>query len=357
MKKTVFASLLVWLLINCSFAQDFVWQAGVHSFFNNCEFGECTVKDDQTMAGVHFVPQLGLSFQEQHRLFFGIDAMHEFGSDKTIGYYDPIAYYQFDGEPFVFYMGAFPRKPLLKNYPRMFFQDSILNYRPVINGLFWEYRSTKDDYFNCWLDWTGRQSINRRESFFMSFSGRYNLGLLYAQHFLYMFHYAASMNPTVHESLQDNGITLYSIGIDLAEKVNFEKLEMNAGWSIGLDRDRRSSKVWKKHNGFLSELNVEYRGVGLFNTLYLGKGQQTSYDIYRNKLYWGDATYRVSSYNRSDFYVYFIKNDAASVKLLYSLHFLEKKMCHEQSIYAVFDLNNFTKKVSKPYQRFWKKIQ
>jgi len=33
-----------------------------------------------------------------------------------------------------------------------------------------------------------------------------------------------------------------------------------------------------------------------------------------------------------------------SVKLIYSLHFLENKMFHEQSLYAAFDLDNLNKK-------------
>ena len=156
--------------VTASFAQDFVWQTGVHSFFNNNEFAGSTVKTSQTMAGVHFVPQLGLSYKDNHRIFVGIDAMHEFGSDKSMEYRVPVAYYQFDGEPFVFYMGAFPRESLLDNYPRMFFQDSVGNYRPVMNGVFWEIRSKKDDCFNVWLDWTSRQTHETRETFFMGLS-------------------------------------------------------------------------------------------------------------------------------------------------------------------------------------------
>ena len=344
MTRTIFILFLALFPITCSFAQDFVWQAWVHSFFNNHEFSGCTVKTSQTMAGVHFVPQLGLSYQDNHRIFAGIDAMHEFGSDKAVDFYFPLAYYRFDGEHFNFYMGAFPRKPLLKNYPRMFFQDSVLNYRPVINGLFWEYRSKKDDYFNVWLDWTGRQSYDRREAFFMAWSGRYSYGMFYGQHFLYMFHYAASMNPLISEPVQDNGLVLTSIGVDLAGKTNFEKLEVNIGWSAGLDRNRGNNEGWKIPNGFLSELTVEYRGVGLFNTLYTGQGQQSFYSRHQNRLYWGDPLYRASKYNRTDFYVNFIKNSVVNVKLVYTLHFLESKMFHEQSLYAVFDLDNFSKK-------------
>ena len=353
MKKWFFIWLLAWFLTSWSHAQKFVYQAGVHSFFNNNEFTGCSVKTSQTMAGVHFVPQLGFSYQEKHRIFVGMDAMHEFGSDRAIDLCLPVAYYQFDSQPFVFYMGAFPRKPLLSNYPRMFFRDSVSFYCPVVNGLFWEYRSKKDDYMNVWLDWTSRQTEQRRENFFMGWSGKFHFGIFYAQHFGYMFHFAGRINPPTPEPVQDNGLMLTSIGIDLAKKADFEKLEFNAGLSAGLEQDRGTADGWRRSRGFFSELKVEYRGLGLLNTLYSGRGQQISYNRFQGELYWGDQVYRASKYNRSDFYVYFIKNDAASVRLIYSLHFLENKMFHEQSLYATFDLNNLSKNKSEKYKRFW----
>ena len=336
-----------------SFAQKFVYQAGVHSFFNNNEFTGCSVKNSQTMAGVHFTPQLGLSFEGKHLLFAGVDALHEFGSDRTIDDVHPVAYYQLNSQPFVFYMGAFPRKHVLDHYPRMFFQDSVQYYRPVINGIFWEYRSKNDDYLNAWLDWTSRQTEKRRETFFMGFSGRLNLGLFYAQHFLYMFHFAGRINPPIPEKVHDNGLALTSIGVDLAEKADFEKLELNAGWSVGLEHDRGSDDGWQKPHGFFSELKIEYRGIGLLNTFYSGQEQQVYFYKHQNQLYWGDQAYRASKYDRADFYIQFIKNQAVQVKLIYSLHFIENKMFHEQSLLAAIDLDNLSKNRQKEYRYFW----
>ena len=339
--------LFLWLMgltTTSLFAQKFVYQSGVHSFFNNNEFTGCTVKTSQTMTGVHFVPQIGFSYQEKHHIFVGIDAMHEFGSERAVDFYDPVAYYQFDGKPFVFYMGAFPRKPLLTHYPRMFFRDSVQNYRPVMNGIFWEYRSKKDDYANLWLDWISRQSEQRREAFFMGWSGKVHFGIFYGQHLGYMFHFAATKNPSTPESVQDNGLMLTSAGVDLSKRVNFEKLELNIGWSSGLEQDRGTDDGWRHSRGFLSELKVEYRGIGLLNTLYSGRGQQVFHNRFPDGLYWGDQVYRASKYDRADFYVDFIKNQVVNVRLTYSLHFLEKKMFHEQTLNATFDLDNLNKK-------------
>jgi hypothetical protein len=340
----------------CTFlsAQEMVWKAGIHSFFDNTEFGFSSVQNPQTMAGVHFSPEIGLSWKDNHRIFAGIDVLHELGSDRAIDYYDPILYYEYAGKPFRFYMGAIPRQLVLDKYPRMFFQDSINNYRPVINGFFWEF-SSKGSYANIWLDWATRQTRQRHESFFMGWSGRYNRGLFYAQHFGYMFHFAGMIEPEIDESIHDNGLLLTSLGIDLASKTNFEKLEANAGWSIGLDRDRGIG-VWNQPQGLLSELKVEYRGLGLFNTYYKGDSQQVFYGDHSNNLYWGDPVYRSKEYDRADFYICFLKTSVVKVKFIYSLHLTENQMYHEQSLYAVFDLDNLkNKKHEKKYRYLWDK--
>ena len=342
--RIIFAHGLFFIFsINCSFSQEFLWQAGTHSFFNNHEFPGSRVKSSQTMAGVHFAPQIGLGYEGCHRAFVGIDAMSEFGSEKAVDYYSLMAYYRFDNKPFTFYMGSFPRKTALNRYPRMFFQDSVSNYRPLMNGMFLECRSKKDDYFNVWLDWTGRQTEKTREAFFIGWSGRYNKGIFYGEQFGYMFHFASSLKPAIPEYVNDNGLILTSIGIDFADKTFLEKLDVNIGWSIGLERDRGAGDGWQNPNGIVAELKIEYKKVGLFNTLYSGQGQQVRYNQHNNRLYWGDQTYRASKYNRADLYICFIKNSAVNVKLVYSLHFLEKKMFHEQALYATFDLNNIGK--------------
>jgi hypothetical protein len=352
MKRYSFLISIFWGICTSLSAQDIVWKVGVHSFFDNTEFDHSLVQTPQTMAGVHLAPEIGLSWTGNHRVFAGIDVLHEFGSDKTIGYYDPILYYEYAGKPFRFYMGAFPRQIALDKYPRMFFQDSIKNYRPVLNGFFWEFNSGKNQA-NIWLDWTGKQTHERRESFFMGWSGRYNPGIFYAQHFGYMFHYAKVKEPETDEPIHDNGLVLTSLGIDLASKTGFEKLEANAGWSVGLDRDR-GSEFWNKQHGFLSEIKVEYKGVGVFNTYYIGENQQVYYGNHGNELYWGDPIYRSKEYDRADFYIQFIKTNVVNLKFTYSLHFTERQMYHEQSLYATFDLDNLkNRRKEKKYNYLW----
>jgi hypothetical protein len=353
MMKTYFFLLWIFLGIHSPLcAQEIVWKANVRSFFDNTEFGGSQVQMPQTMAGVHLAPELGLSLKGKHRIFAGIDLLHEYGSNKAVDFYDPVIYYEFAGQPFRFYAGAIPRRLVLDRYPRMFFQDSIANYRPTINGVFWEY-GANDSYANVWLDWASRQTHTRHESFFMGWSGRYRHGLFYAQHFGYMFHFAGMMAPEIRESIHDNGLILSSIGIDLAGKTGFEKLETNIGWSMGIERDRGIG-VWHKPQGILSEIKVEYGGVGVFNTYYKGDNQQAYYSDHGNELYWGDPIYRSKEYDRMDLYISFIQTEAVKLRFIYSLHLTEKQLYHEQAFYATFNLDNLkNKKHERKYHYLW----
>lgn len=353
MKKNLLIILFSFGVLFTASAQQFVWKAGVHSFFDNTEFSGSDVQNSQTMSGVHLSPEIGLSWNKKHRIFVGFDLMHEFGNnEKIVDYADPLAYYNFDGERFRFYMGAFPRTLALSNYPRMFFQDSIANYRPVLNGLFWEY-CKKDNYANVWLDWTSRQTELEREAFFMGWSGRYNLGVFYGQHFGYMYHFAHRKNMDNPGNLHDNGLILTSLGVDFSSKTAFEKLEANLGWSVALERNRDGDNEWDTPQGLLSEVKIEYKGLGLFNTLYLGQGQQIYYETYGNALYWGDRFYRTKQYNRTDLYVNFFKTNVVNVKLIVTFHFAEKANYSQQALYASFDLDNLQKKEPPKYDYIW----
>jgi len=336
------------------FSQEILYKVGLHNFFDNNEFADCPVGTSQTMAGVHVAPQIGLGFDTKHRIFAGVDAMHEFGSDKTFGYHDLIAYYELDNNPFRFYMGAFPRKLALNKYPLFFFEDSILNYRPIMTGLFWEYYSKKGDFMNVWLDWTSRQTFSNRETFFMGWSGRYNRNILYGQHFGYMFHFAATMDPEQHTPVHDNGRLWTALGLDLSSKTSLDELDINVGWAIGLERNRANDAGWNNPQGLLSHVRVEYRGIGIFNTYYKGGGHGKFYDEYGSQLYWHDRLYRASRYDRLDGYIYFMKTDVVTLKFIFSLHFVDPGMFTEQQFYASFDLDNLNKKKpNKKYQYLW----
>jgi hypothetical protein len=131
------------------------------------------------------------------------------------------------------------------------------------------------------------------------------------------------------------------VGLDFSGKTIFNQLDINGGWAVGLDRARADQSGWIIQQGFLMETRIEYKAIGIFNTFYSGRGQMYYYSDHSNELYWGDPFYRAKTYNRSDLYVNFIRNKFVDLRLVYSLHFAENTMYHEQSLKVIFNLNNY----------------
>jgi hypothetical protein len=340
MRTTVIALIFCLFITSETTAQVKNWKVALSTFFDNSEFGRSSLKVPQTITGVNLSSELGLYWDSVHMINAGVNLLHEFGSVKAIDKIDPTAYYSFNRQPYRFLMGAFPRNYAIENYPRIFFQDSISYYRPNINGIFWEF--TRDNnYVNLWLDWTSRQTEKTREAFFVGFSGRYNQGLFFIQHFGYMYHFAGKKNPVIEEALHDNILLLTSAGIDLSEGTIFSKLEADAGLVVGLERSRADNTGWIKQNGLLVNTKIEYRIFGLINTLYKGHGIMYFYNDHGNELYWGDPLYQAKTYNRSDIYIGFMQSRKVNLKLVYSLHFAESRVYHEQMLKVTIDLNNF----------------
>jgi hypothetical protein len=217
-----------------------------------------------------------------------------------------------------------------------------------------EYFTGKGDFIILWLDWTSRQTFTKRETFFIGWSGRHNRNIFYGQHFGYLFHFAGVMDPEKHTPVYDNGRMWTALGIDLSSKTPLNELDINAGWAIGLERNRASGSGWDYPQGLLSQVRVEYKGLGLFNTCYKGGAQGKFFDEFGSQLYWHDRLYRATRYNRLDGYFHFMKNDVVALKLVVSLHFVESGLFTQQMFYATFDLDNLKKKKSgKKYQYLW----
>jgi hypothetical protein len=329
-------------MVSRLFSQDFFWQTSLFSFFDNLEFANSRVKIPQTMAGIMIAPEVGFKWDSIHRIVGGVNLMHEFGSTAVIDKLYPTAYYEYCNKPFTFIMGAFPRSMALEKYPRMFFQDSLSYYRPNINGIFFRYGKDQK-YVNVWLDWTGRQSQNVREAFFVGLSGRYYAGIFYLQHYSYMFHFASRMDSFLHEPLHDNMLFLTSVGADLSGRTFFDRLEGNCGWVLGLERSRSGTADWISMHGLQVEARAEYRFAGISSTFYAGRGMMHFYGEYMNELYWGDPVYRAKVYDRTDIYVRFLKKQKINLELTWSMHALEGKIYNEQMLKLKVDLNNLNK--------------
>ena len=323
-------------------AQDLQWKAGVNYFFDNTEYELSSFTQDQTMKGVHFSPEIGMSWDQSHAIFGGIDALKISGTKVFLDKIDFTAYYQYHSDNVTFKVGSFPRENLLSNYSDFFFQDSILYFRPVIQGVFWQVGSPKA-YANLWLDWVSHQTAVNREAFYVGASAHKLYGSIIADFQSYIFHYA-NVNPTNPAlSVCDNALSHISLGYTYANKQGLDTLLFAVGALAGFERDRGKGDAGYAPVGAVIRANVQYRGVGLKNTLYLGNPRMSMYTQFGGDFYWSNPFLRSSSYLQSKLYYNLFNNRWVEGKIGVNLHFTEQKVFFQQTFSAVVSLNSLSK--------------
>jgi len=341
--KTIF----ILLIINFSvFAQELQWKAGLNYFFDNTEYVRSTLTKDQTMNGVHFSPELGMSWDSVHAIFGGVNALKISGSKGFVDKIDFTAYYQYDSQNVKFQAGAFPRADLLSNYSDFFFQDSVINFRPVMQGFYLNI-GNKNAFYNLWLDWVSHQTAVDREAFYIGASAHKSFGLLFADFQSYMFHYANvhPTNPAYH--VCDNALAHLSVGASYNNHQGIDTLLFAVGVLGGFERDRGMGDDAFLPVAAVLRLNFQYRGFGTNNTLYIGDPRMIMYDKYGGNFYWGNPFLRSKSYLQSKFYVNVFNNDWINGKVGMNLHFSEKQIFYEQTFSLNVSLNSLTKPLIK----------
>lgn len=355
MKKIL---LLIFSLIAIAFfssSQDFQWKAGIHYFFDNTEFATSTLTKDQTMAGVHFSPEMGLKWDSLHSIFVGADVLKISGSENIIDIAQPIAYYRFQKKNSSFYAGAFPRSELLSNYSSLFFQDSITYYRPIMQGIFWQARSNSS-HFNLWLDWTGHETPLRRETFFVGASAHQRLKLFFLDFQSYLFHFANTQPRNPLYNVNDNALAHASVGVNYSNNSGIDTLLLAVGVLAGYERDRGIEHSTQNPIGAVIRMNADYKGFGTENTLYTGNPRNIFYAKHGNEMYWNNPFLRAGFYLQSKWYLNVIRSKYVDGKLGLNLHFSEGKMMYEQvfSLKAHIDNNyRFIKNTKPTFMSGW----
>ena len=327
---------IICLLPSAVFAQGFEWQAGMTGFFDNTEFEGSEYQHPQTMAGVRFAPEISYGIDSVHKIHVGFNALTEYGSSKFIDDVVPTAYYFFDGKPFKFYMGSFPRKGLLDELPKAYYQDSIEYYRPNMTGILWQYSNSTLDV-KGFLDWTTRKTKNDHESFFTGGMLKYRKSLFIVDFNAIIHHYAGSETVKgVHENAIVNG----SIGLDLKQFTPLDVLDIRTGYLGGYERDRNLTMDWTVRHGMFTEFNAAYKKFAVKGTNYVGAGLMSDYETRGNAVYWGDPFYRASFYTRADLMYNFLQKKNISLNFKSSQHFLEGHCFFEQSLILNVNVGN-----------------
>ncbi|KPK82779.1 MAG: hypothetical protein AMS27_14040 [Bacteroides sp. SM23_62_1] len=308
--------------------QELEWLFGVDGFLDNREYYN-TVQIPQTMFGSRMRFEIGGNYDQIHRLRAGLHYIYEFGGEPDAIKPLPTLYYQLDYQSFLFYLGAFPRRDLL-DYPLAILTDTLNYYRPNIEGSYLGYRWDWG-YQNIFIDWTSRQTDTDFERFMFGFSGRINYSFMFLSHHFLMGHFARPRITPPGFHLRDNGGFDLILGADLSGFTFFDTLTVSAGALVSLDRIRNVYEGYETPAGFLANMLMSYRGIGLQGTYYRGQGHEFLY---------GDSFYKARGYGRLDLFWQPFKKHNIRGKIEFSVHFIEQTIDYSQQILVSIDIGN-----------------
>jgi hypothetical protein len=304
-------SLLVLVLFSVLFragAQQYIYNFDFTGIFDNREYFNNYI-NDQTIFGTRLRGEAGYAFNPFSRIMAGADFLYEFGSKDELGSPDITAYYEGTYRNFRLEFGAFNRLSE-SSCPMSLLADTVFYYRPNIEGIRISFKTPSFNH-NLWIDWTGRQSMDKRETFLLGFSGFAQKGIFTYQHHAIMTHLAHSKDSSLHQPIRDNAGFQIMPGLNLARFFGIDSLTLAGGMLLSYDRIR-SIYDFRFPLGFIAEIHVIHRGLGLHGVVYKGEGQVITS---------GDAFYRSGFYTRTDLF-YQVSQKNLSGRVQFSMHFI-----------------------------------
>ena len=135
--------------------------------FDNREYHD-SYDNSQTILGFRLTPTIGVGFADslggKHKLMAGVSYIQPCGADWRHVQVLPTVYYQWDIRSFRAGLGFIPYDELISPLPDYLRSDSLAFMYPNIQGALFQYQS-KWGYAQCFADWRGMYSKERRESF------------------------------------------------------------------------------------------------------------------------------------------------------------------------------------------------
>jgi hypothetical protein len=299
------------------------------SFLDNREYKAFTERS-RTYSGTRLALDFGLNLDSLNHFVVGINGIHEWGAQPYFLRVDPVAYYKFESSKWLFNAGMFPRAGLLSDYPRAILNDTLMYYRPNVEGLLTRYQGAHGN-ITIWLDWVSRQTNTDREQFLFGFSGKYQpslTGPLYLAHYFFLLHDAGPAIAIPDDHIRDNGAAQVKLGANFSHKTFLDSLSIEAGGMLSLERTR-GLDGFQKPTGFVANAYLSYKRFALFDEFYKGDGHHITF---------GDAYYEKSTYNRLDIiYTPFLYKGLTGQFIL-SLHNTLGYSSNQQAFRLIYDI-------------------
>ncbi len=315
MKKLLFISLLFISFVSKS--QEFEYKVLFEGIGDNREYSHSNKAMSQTILGSRGAFEIGLK-TGNNRIRAGLSELFEFGSD--IDYHKPrlTLYYQYSDMQKDFLFGAFPRRGRI-DFPLAMLTDTLLYYRPNIEGMFGEVRWDWG-YENAFVDWVSRQTDVKRENFIVGFSGEVAHKNLFIDNYLLMFHDAGPGVDIPGDHVNDYLGYAFQAGIRTGENAVFMG-QVKAGVLGSSYRERSITDGFENATSLFAEAKARYKNLGIKSVLSAGEGHKFKY---------GDRFYRVDNYWRTDAIWYFINHEHVKGTFNLSFHLIDWKYLDQQ---------------------------
>lgn len=292
MKKLYFLILVSAISCTASLAQTVYVNFSGLAFLDNREYKDF-IPRSRTYSGTRTALDFGLNIDSLNHFVVGVNTMHEFGAIPLFIKADPVVYYKYESRNWLFNAGEFPRTGLVDNFPRALLNDTLMYYRPNIEGLLARYHT--DHFMQLgFIDWLSRQTKTEREQFIFGEEGKYRpslAGPFYISHFAFMMHDAGAeiLLPTDH--IGDDGGAEIKLGLDFTNHQHLlDSLSVEAGVLASFQRARGITGA-KTPMGFVANVFGSFGRFAVFNEFYAGQGSEIGY---------GDAFYEKKFYDRLD---------------------------------------------------------
>jgi len=277
------------------FAGEAFAQTGLDVHFNGFGFlddheYEGLIPLRKTISGTRTAIDFGLNPDSLNHFVVGANAMHEFGGQPFFLQVNPVAYYSYNNGSWLLNGGEFPRQGLLSQYPRALLNDTLMYYRPNVEGILLRHQ-TANSYETEWIDWLSRQTATQRNQFLAGFLGKYEPGMFYISNFFMFMHDAGTKPLQPNSPIEDNGGGQIRVGLDMTHKQTvFDSLSFEVGGMLSAHRVR-SEFDFQYSEGFVASFYASYKKFSFYDEFYKG---MPNYIIY------GDPYYVKTIYNRLD---------------------------------------------------------
>lgn len=327
MKRVLLTAVFVCCLHSIK-AQVLEWDLGFYGFVDNREYATSD-RESATFLGTQLAPEIGLWVDSTHRIRFGINLLHEFGTEQFSSKISPTIYYNYHQKDIDFYIGAFPRAKLTDKFPRSLLSDTLMYFRPNHTGMLFKIEKQRL-YQNIWIDWISKQTTIQREQFLVGASGHIKFGRFFISHDALLWHNALPDNPIEDIHLRDNAAATAQFGVDLSTYSKLDSLTIGIGGILSADR-LRGVYEWKGAKGGLIEAYVGYNSFFFHNTLYFGEEQALAL---------GDNFYSEKFYNRLDLGWAPFRGQRFSAKLVASFHFTKDGVDNQQALILRYNIGS-----------------